>query len=171
MSLIHAGHIVEVFNACFLRLERTRLIGGASEPFYQPWCHSRFCNGIAEIRFRADYLRSALHETAHWCQAGKARRQLPDYGYWYTPDNRNADQQSAFFFVEARPQAIEKLFCEALALPFNASVDNLSLSISKEQLVEFNARLEDAKQRYQRNGLPHRAAIFRQSLMDFLDKI
>ncbi len=48
---------------------------------------------------------SALHEISHWCIAGKARRELVDFGYWYCPDGRDAMTQSQFEDVEVKPQA------------------------------------------------------------------
>ncbi|MCG8439844.1 MAG: elongation factor P hydroxylase, partial [Pseudomonadales bacterium] len=71
------------------------------------------------------YFRSALHEIAHWCVAGDARRQLEDYGYWYAPDGRNAEQQTQFASVEVLPQAYEALFCAACGHDFRVSLDNL----------------------------------------------
>ena len=94
-----AESVVATFNRLFQVPDETVLVGGASEPFYlkgQP----------NQVFFRADYVRSALHEVAHWCVAGRCRRGLPDYGYWYTPDGRSAERQAAFFSVEAKPQAI-----------------------------------------------------------------
>src|SRR5690606_17895265 len=90
-----------LFHDCFGEQFNTLLVGGKEEPFYRS---SR--NGEqAEIHYRHDYFRSALHEVAHWCVAGEARRQQDDYGYWYAPDGRNAGQQKAFEQVEVLPQA------------------------------------------------------------------
>ena len=105
---LDAPQVMCLFNREFAVSDKTELIGGAAEPYYQPGSPHR-------IYFRADYLRSALHEVAHWCVAGRRRRDLPDYGYWYSPDGRHADQQQAFFTVEARPQAIERRFVKSLA--------------------------------------------------------
>ena len=160
--LVTAQRLIDVFDRLFVDAENTRLRGGAEEPFYAPPKGGE----PATIWFRADYVRSALHEVAHWCLAGVARRQLPDYGYWYTPDDRNAAQQAAFFSVEARPQAIERSFCEPLGLPFRASVDNLSLAIDADALQAFECRLDLAYRSYMTMGLPARAALFRNVLAD-----
>ncbi len=128
-----------LFYTVFGASENTRLQGGADEPFYRPCSEAE----PAVIFYRLDYVRSALHEVAHWCVAGKARRGLPDYGYWYSPDDRDVKQQQAFFAVEARPQALEKWFCEALGLDFKPSIDNLSLQLSESSLAEFNQRVFD----------------------------
>ena len=69
-----AGVIAEIFNECFGIKEATFLVGGAREPFYEP-------GNLAHIHFREDFVRSALHEVAHWCVAGERRHQLPDYGF------------------------------------------------------------------------------------------
>lgn len=139
---------------------QTRLQGGADEPFYRPASGEE----PATIFFRADFVRSALHEVAHWCHAGPVRRNLPDYGYWYTPDDRDARQQAAFFAVEARPQALEQIFCEALGIAFRPSIDNLSLEIPENQCRAFAVRVDTARTRYLSEGLPGRAARFRRVL-------
>ena len=111
-----------LFAECFAAQLDTVLQGGAEEPVYlpaQPGCPAR-------IVYTRDYFRSALHEIAHWCVAGPARRQLPDFGYWYAADGRNTEQQMAFQQVEIRPQALELLFCAAAGHPFRVSLDNLN---------------------------------------------
>ena len=156
VSALSTEHVVRAFNKQFLAAENTLLCGGADEPYYIPPIDQR----PASIWFRSDYVRSALHEVAHWCVAGRVRRQQEDYGYWYTPDDRNGVQQAAFFAVEARPQAIERRFCDALDLPFQPSVDNLSLVIDPDALQLFADRLEQYYQQYARQGLPRRATLF-----------
>lgn len=157
---IHAHNIIALFNELFSTEFNTVLEGAGDEPYYLPATGSN----PARIRFREDFVRSALHEVAHWCVAGTARRQLPDYGYWYTPDDRDLTQQQAFFGVEVKPQAIEWRFCEALRIPFKPSVDNLGLNIPERDLAEFHQRLEQRYAGYQKNGLPTRAARFAQGL-------
>jgi elongation factor P hydroxylase len=110
-----------LFGSCFLASENTRLVGEADEPFYQP----ASADQSARIFYTRDYFRSALHEIAHWCVAGPARRRLADFGYWYAADGRNAQQQMAFLKVEVKPQALELLFCAAAGHPFRVSLDNL----------------------------------------------
>ncbi len=152
--------ISELFATAFLATENTILVGGAAEPFYLP-----AANGLpAKIFYRDDYLRSALHEVAHWCVAGSHRRQLADYGYWYSPDGRDMNAQQAFFAVEAKPQAIEKHFCAALGVPFSPSIDNLNLDIPSADLAAFGARLQAWYEHYAAQGLPDRAARFAQLL-------
>ena len=133
---LDAHQLMRLFNHEFAASDETKLIGGAAEPYYQPG--SPHC-----IYFRADYVRSALHEVAHWCVAGRRRRQLADYGYWYSPDGRDAKQQQAFFAVEARPQAVERCFCEAIGIAFSPSVDNVGAQIEPQQLRRFEARIQD----------------------------
>jgi elongation factor P hydroxylase len=117
-----AQRLEEVFARCFSRRWRTRLVGGADEPSYQPATDR---HALHVLHYRSDYFASALHETAHWCIAGERRRQLPDFGYWYAPDGRDQQQQLAFEAVEARPQALEWLFSLACGYRFRISVDNL----------------------------------------------
>ena len=150
---LDAHQVMRLFNQEFAESDTTELIGGAAEPYYEP-------GSLNRIYFRADYVRSALHEVAHWCVAGRRRRQLADYGYWYSPDGRGAAQQQAFFAVEARPQAIERCFCEAIGIPFSPSVDNVGAQIEPQQLRRFEARIEEWCNQFERTGLPLRAARF-----------
>lgn len=116
---LHRAQDLELlFAQTFAADYQTVLVGGAEEPLYQPGSPHR-------IVYTRDYFRSALHEVAHWCVAGEARRQQPDYGYWYAPDGRDAAQQRAFEQVEVKPQALELLFCQACGHPFTVSLDNL----------------------------------------------
>ncbi|MBA3981743.1 MAG: ATPase [Alcanivorax sp.] len=117
-----ARDLERLFAQTFAERYDTVLCGGAEEPFYQPGQPGQ----PHRILYTRDYFRSALHEVAHWCVAGAARRQQADYGYWYAPDGRDAVQQQAFEQVEVRPQALELLFCEACGHPFAVSLDNLN---------------------------------------------
>ena len=148
--------LVSLFDAAFER-ENTVLRGGASEPFYQPGMPS-------VIYFRENFGRSALHEVAHWCVAGKYRRTLDDYGYWYAPDGRNPRQQAAFYGVEVRPQALERVFCEALSIPFQVSVDNLSITLSDPAISHFARAVDAERRRLRISGLPVRGAVFLEAL-------
>ncbi len=150
---LDAQQVMRLFNQEFAESDKTELIGGAAEPYYEP-------GSLNRIYFRADYVRSALHEVAHWCVAGRRRRRLADYGYWYSPDGRDANQHQAFFAVEARPQAIERCFCEAIGIPFSPSVDNVGAQIEPQQLRRFEARIEEWCNQFERTGLPLRAARF-----------
>ena len=119
-SQVYASDALEtLFRATFFHSHQTVLEGGASEPVYLPGHPHRIC-------YTRDYFRSALHEIAHWCVAGPARREQEDYGYWYAPDGRSADQQAQFAQVEVYPQALEALFCAACGHDFRVSLDNLN---------------------------------------------
>ena len=72
---------------------QTAIVAAVDEPFYQP---ADSDHPIAEIQFAHGYFNSVLHELAHWCVAGAERRKLPDFGYWYEPDGRTAEQQALF---------------------------------------------------------------------------
>ena len=155
-----AGDVSDCFNLSIGASERTILKGGASEPYYKP-------GSPHVIFFRDDYIRSALHEVAHWCVAGTARRALSDYGYWYAPDGRNEAQQMAFYGVEVKPQAIEKAFCRALCIEFTVSVDNLSVSPSDPAIGSFEAAVDLEFERIASTGLPPRAEVFRKALAEY----
>ena len=154
-----SNEIIRVFNSVFSVSEGTVLSGGAAEPLYEP-------GDPATISFRAAFERSALHEVAHWCVAGRYRRQLLDYGYWYRADGRDCSRQTAFYAVETHPQAIEQLFCDALDLPFKVSVDNLSVALDDPLLTHFADAVSAQAAAFTLNGLPQRAAVFRDALCD-----
>lgn len=117
-SAVLHHEIARRFNQRFAR--DTVLIGGAEEPLYLP----RAAGRPAIIRYTHDYPQSALHEVAHWCLAGDARRLLRDYGYWYQPPPRSEPDQSRFFAVESRVQGLELLFALAAGVRFHVSADN-----------------------------------------------
>ena len=152
--------IENIFSDCFSGSFHTRLVGGAEEPLYLP----ETAGAPAAIHYRSDYRRSALHEVAHWCVAGPLRRGLKDYGYWYSADDRDSAKQGAFFCVEAKPQALESLFCAAAGIAFTVSVDNLSLEIPQSMLEQFENKLRWECHQFQKNGLPKRAELFSQAL-------
>ena len=97
----------------------TLLLGGAPEPVYLP----PIGRARAIIRYTRDHAQSVLHEISHWCLAGRARRRLPDYGYWYVPPPRSGAEQAAFFAAEERVQALESILAYACGLKFHISAD------------------------------------------------
>ncbi|WP_052706243.1 elongation factor P hydroxylase [Vibrio galatheae] len=96
--------------------------GEAEEPFYE----APRANSKAILYFRSNYPRSLLHEISHYCLAGDRRRSLDDFGYWYTPCGRTAEEQQRFEVVEARPQGLEKAMCEIVGIKFSPSIDDFS---------------------------------------------
>mgnify|MGYP005852944409 CR=1 FL=1 len=154
-----SARCIEVcFDALFREALRTTLRGGAPEPLYLPAGDGH----PAQIRYRADFLASALHEVAHWCVAGTARRQLTDYGYWYAAEGRDLAAQRAFERVELRPQAIEGLFAEVLRVPFRVSLDNPGRSDCDP--AAFTEAVAAEMGRLRQTGLPPRARRFRAAL-------
>ena len=115
--------LIRLFNDEFLASHNTVLVRGGDEPIYLPADaeHPRH-----RIVFARGFYASALHEIAHWCIAGPRRRLLVDYGYWYRPDGRTAEEQAEFERVEARPQALEWAFSIVADFRFHVSADNLS---------------------------------------------
>ena len=112
--------LIQLFNALFIN-QQVILVRGSGEPEYFPAQN----NQPARIEFAHGFFPSALHEISHFCVAGKQRRQLSDFGYWYAADGRSATQQQAFERVEIKPQALECLFTLACRRPFQVSQDNL----------------------------------------------
>lgn len=151
--------LVQRFNGTLGAAYDTRLEGGAAEPFYR-------AGPPAILYFREDYVRSALHEIAHWCIAGPERRKRDDYGYWYSADGRDPLAQAAFEQAEIKPQALERLFCEALGIDFSVSADNLSYPVDTR---DFSARVEQQACLWQQNthDLPPRGALWLRELNDF----
>ncbi len=154
--------LVTLFNRSLGAEFNTRLVGGGSEPEYLPADSRR---DHARIIFSHDYFASALHEVAHWCVAGPERRLLPDYGYWYAPDGRDAAQQSEFERVEVKPQALEWLMSEAADFRFRVSADNLEQGCGPSD--NFKRAIALQAQHYLAHGLPARAARFIRALEEF----
>ena len=152
----------EYLNREVMLPRHARLVGGFTEPFYQP----QSATAPAEIRFTRDYERSALHELAHWCIAGDARRQQHDYGYWYEPDGRSGSKQQLFFRVEVKPQALERHFCDALGIQFDVSVDNLDNTVI-DGVESFRHRVGQQYNLYATSGLPERASVIYQCLQQW----
>lgn len=151
-----------VFARCFETGQRTRLLGGAQEPLYQPAPVAGECH---TLYYRQDYFASALHEVAHWCMAGTERRQQVDFGYWYAPDGRTAELQQAFEKVEYKPQALEWYFAKACSYHFQVSVDNLdTLEGDLPDTRGFRRRVFEQVMYWQRHGLPARADVFYRAL-------
>ncbi len=151
--------LINLFNTLFRDDYNTLLVGGGCEPVYQP---ADSGNRFNRIVFTRDYFSSALHEVAHWCIAGEARRKLVDYGYWYAPDGRNHEQQKAFESVEVKPQAIERIFSKAADAAFNVSADNLEGCVTAEE--GFARAVHQQTIEYCSKGLPNRANLFARGL-------
>ncbi|GHE22992.1 elongation factor P hydroxylase [Halomonas urumqiensis] len=155
--------VIALFDGLFHDTFNTRLVRGGDEPVYLPadaeWPWHR-------VVFARGFYASALHETSHWCIAGAKRRQWEDYGYWYLPDGRDSDEQQDFEAVEVAPQALESLFSAACGLRFHISVDNLGGDVEVDRHA-FQARVEERAARYLTDGLPRRAAAFRDALVAF----
>lgn len=158
-----AGHssatLEALFQQCFFARYQTLLVGGGSEPLYQP---ADATSRYHRIIYRDTYFASALHEIAHWCLAGDERRKLVDYGYWYHPDSRSTAQQRAFERIEVKPQALECLFAEAAGHPFHISLDNLGNGIGDTDRFERAVAVQ--AETWRDTGLPARAAQFRAAL-------
>lgn len=162
MSIEHdPDDLIRLFNTTFAS-ENTVLVRGGDEPIYLP--------ATDEVRqhqivFAHGFFASALHEIAHWCIAGAARRRLVDYGYWYCADGRTEAQQAAFEQAEARPQALEWAFSLAARFRFHVSVDNLSGA--PVDRAAFQRRVHDELRHYFERGFPPRALRMLEALTDF----
>jgi len=156
-SPAHASEILEqIFERCFLATENTRLIGGAEEPLYLP-----SADGQPQHRlyYREDYFASALHEVSHWCIAGQERRAQRDFGYWYEPEGRDAETQTAFLQAEARPQAVECYLSLACGYRFQLSLDSFDPENYGAMRNAFAARVAAEASNIRQRGLPPRAAL------------
>jgi len=147
--------LVRVFDRCFLATYNTCLVGGGEEPVYLP---ADTDHPHHRIIFRDDYFASALHEVAHWSIAGPERRLKVDFGYWYNPDGRTAEQQRRFFAVEVKPQALEWLFAKACGYPFRVSTDNINGEALNDSA--FKDAVFQQVQRYCHEGVSERVSCF-----------
>ena len=128
--MIHAsGDLEALFARCFRESHNTVLVGGGDEPLYTPATEG----SPARLQYRDDFFASALHEVAHWCVAGRARREAVDFGYWYSPDGRTPEQQAAFERAEVPPQALEWVFSDACGWPFVLSADNVEAGVGPSE--------------------------------------
>lgn len=157
-----SDQIVAIFNGLFVSSLQTCLCGGGDEPIYLP---AGATEPLHRIVFTRDYVASALHEIAHWCVAGPARRLLPDFGYWYNPDGRTVAQQQEFERAEVKPQALEWIFSSACGISFRVSADNLTTGLGAS--VEFKSAIVEQAQYYCRVGAPSRAQQLIQAFASF----
>lgn len=155
--------VIALFDGLFQQRFNTRLELGGDEPLYRP---ADADNPWHRVIFARGFYASALHEISHWCIAGERRRLLEDYGYWYLPDGRNAEQQRRFEAAEVAPQALEMLFSRACGLRFHISVDNLGGEVEVDREA-FQERVAARAASYEQQGLPRRAAAFRAALEAF----
>ncbi|QRN05132.1 diaminobutyrate-2-oxoglutarate aminotransferase [Legionella sp. MW5194] len=158
----HYQDLITLFNHCFAASYNTRLVKGEEEPIYLPADNERPWHAIV---FAHGFFSSALHECAHWLIAGAERRLQVDFGYWYVPDGRNEEQQQLFQQVEVKPQAMEWILSMAAGCRFRLSLDNLNGAPTDYQ--GFKEAVYQQALRYCRQGLPPRAARFRQALCEF----
>ena len=154
--------LISIFDNLFGRRYNTILVCGDDEPVYLPADEDHPANRII---FAHGYFASALHETAHWCIAGGRRRKMVDFGYWYRPDGRTAQQQQEFERVEVKPQALEWSFSTAAGFPFRFSADNLSGEPT--DMTPFKHAVREQVLRWQEDGYPKRAAMFIEALINF----
>lgn len=158
----HYQDLITIFHECFTEKYNTQLVKGGDEPLYLPADENRPYHAIY---FAHGFFSSALHECSHWLIAGEERRKLVDFGYWYEPDGRNAEQQKHFEIVEVKPQAMEWILATAAAHPFRVSIDNLNGTESDSNA--FKEAIYQQVLTYCGKGLPKRANLFRQALAQF----
>jgi len=150
----HYSQLIKLFNGLFKASHQTVLELGDDEPIYLPRSEDQ---AFHRIIFAHGYFSSALHEIAHWCVAGKKRRQLIDFGYWYKPDGRTEAEQRAFEQVEVKPQALEWAFSSACGHKFQFSADNLNGDVG--DMSRFKTAVRTQLGQYLLEGFPKRAAL------------
>lgn len=161
--------LIVLFEDAFLASENTRLVAGGGDPEYLPASKN---TPYHQVIFAHGFYASALHEISHWCIAGVERRLLPDYGYWYEPDGRSAERQREFKQVEVKPQAIEWILSEACGRRFYISTDNLDGDPVEVEAGrrQFTAAVVVQANKYIESGLPKRAEILKQALLDYYQR-
>ncbi|WP_304996672.1 elongation factor P hydroxylase [Salinispirillum sp. LH 10-3-1] len=154
--------LIRIFNDLFLPTLNTELVAGDGEPIYLPadaqYPHHR-------IVFANHFYSSALHEIGHWLVAGPERRLLEDFGYWYKPDGRTAEEQIEFERVEVKPQANEWMLSVAAGHPFHFSADNLSTGLGASHA--FKCHVQQRVWSLLDNGLPERLRVLVERLTAF----
>jgi len=154
--------LISIFNQTFDDDFNTRLIKGGDEPLYSP--ANDDCD-YHQIIFAHGYYASGLHEIAHWCIAGKERRLLEDFGYWYQSDGRNEQEQKTFEQVEIKPQAVEWALSVAANKKFNVSADNLDGF--QADTKAFKHSVHQQVLIYLEQGFPPQAQTLLKALSDF----
>lgn len=158
----HYQDLITLFDGCFAKEYNTRMLKGDSEPIYLPANEQRPYHALF---FAHGFFSSALHECSHWLIAGEERRKQEDFGYWYVPDGRNAEQQALFHQVEVKPQALEWILSKAAGYKFNISIDNLNGEECDNN--PFKQAVYNQVVSYCKQGLPQRAQKFRDALNAF----
>lgn len=156
----HIDDLILLFNDTFSQSHNTRLVCCESEPIYRPADEQ---TDFHRIVFAHGFYASALHEISHWCVAGKQRRLLEDFGYWYEPDGRSAQRQAEFEKVEVKPQALEWIFSQSANFTFHFSADNLEGDAKPSK--DFMHNVYQQIQRYLRDGLPDDAKLWSEALI------
>ena len=156
--------IITLFNRCFSEKYKTFLVKGNEEPLYLPASHTQPYHALF---FAHGFFASALHETAHWLIAGKERRKLEDFGYWYAPDGRTQEQQTLFQSVEIKPQAMEWILSKAANFRFRISLDNSDGEEQEEETLTFKINVYEQVKMYCEKGLPLRAQMLRTAFCHF----
>lgn len=157
--------LITLFNECFASEYNTQLVKGDEEPIYLPADETRSYHAIF---FAHGFFSSALHECAHWLIAGEERRAVVDFGYWYVPDGRTAEQQTVFQRVEVKPQAIEWILSKASGHKFRVSIDNLDGAQADTQAFKESVYAQVLI--YCEKGLPLRTDRFRTALCTFYNQ-
>ncbi len=154
--------LMSLFNNTFQSTHQTVLICCEKEPIYRP---ADANHPYHRIIFAHGFFASALHEIAHWCVAGKERRLLEDFGYWYIPDGRTQAQQETFEQVEIKPQALEWIFSHSANFTFHFSADNLTGDAGPSE--GFQKAVLAQVHHYLIHGLPKRAQCWSDHLIDY----
>jgi len=150
----HEAHeLVTLFNQHFKESYQTLLVRGEDEPVYLPQSEGEPYHRIV---FAHGYFASALHEIAHWTVAGKRRRALTDFGYWYQPDGRSLERQRQFEQMEVKPQALEWIYSVCCGFPFRFSADNLDGETG--DMAPFQQKVHGQVLTWLDQGLPNRRA-------------
>ena len=176
VALVHQiTDLKRLFDDTFASDFNTRLVKGDDEPIYLPANTGEGklpAQPFAQVVFAHGFYASALHEIAHWCLAGEQRRTQVDYGYWYCPDGRTAEEQQKFQSVEIKPQAIEWALSLAAGFRFQVSCDNLSGDEFGQQpdRLAFEKQILDQIKVYLDNGYPPRAQLFIECLAAFYNQ-
>ena len=90
----HYQDLITLFNSCFAAEYNTRLIKGDDEPIYLPADEQRLLSCL--VFSPMDFLVVHCMNVLIGLLLGEERRKLVDFGYWYLPDGRTAEEQAGF---------------------------------------------------------------------------
>ncbi len=102
---------------------------------------------------------------SHWCIAGKARRELVDFGYWYCRTDAMPRHKASLKMLEVKPQALD--CCSAWQRDIRLMLAATIWKDFEPDRVVFQRRVHAQVMDYLANGIPERPARFIKALQNY----